>query len=73
MATRKVLAGLMQLLASPEHFAPGLILKVLRTIKHLCMGEARHMDELQRAKALLEAGRRLAGDEEAELCGGVAV
>ena len=52
MATRKVLAGLMQLLASPEHFAPGLILKVLRTIKHLCMGEARHMDELQRAKAI---------------------
>jgi len=52
MATRKVLPGLMQVLASPDEFAPGLILKVLRTIKHLCMGEAAHMDELQRAKAI---------------------
>ena len=26
--------------------------QVLRTIKHLCMGEAAHMDELQRAKAI---------------------
>ena len=52
MATRKVLPGLMQLLASPDEFAPELILKVLRTIKHLCMGEAAQMDELQRAKAI---------------------
>ena len=49
LATRKVLPGL-QLLAAPDEFAP--ILKVLRTIKHLCMGEARHMDELWRAKAI---------------------
>ena len=42
----------MQLLASPDEFAPELILKVLRTVKHLCMGEAAHMDELQRAKAI---------------------
>ena len=52
MATRSVLPGLMQLLASPGEFAPELILKVLRTVKHLCMGEAAHMDELQRAKAI---------------------
>jgi hypothetical protein len=52
MATRTVLPGLMQLLASPDQFSPLLILKVLRTIKHLCMGEARLMDELQRAKAI---------------------
>jgi len=42
----------MQLLASPDEFAPELLLKVLRTIKHLCMGEAAYMDELQRAKAI---------------------
>lgn len=51
MATRKVLPGLMQLLA-PDDFAPELVLKILRTLKHLCMGEASYMDELQRAKAI---------------------
>ena len=52
MATRKVLPGLMQLLAAPDEFAPELQVKILRTIKHLCMGEASYMDELQRAKAI---------------------
>jgi hypothetical protein len=56
IATRKVLPGLMRILASPEEFDSELILRVLRTIKHLCMGgrekAAVHMDELQRAKAI---------------------
>jgi len=47
-----VLPGLMQLLAAPDEFAPELLLKVLRTVKHLCMGEAAYMDELQRARAI---------------------
>ena len=101
MATRRVLPGLMQVLAAPEDFEPTLSLKVaplpppthaplpaavpspsplltqaapaappvplpaadplpscfplapqvLRCLKHLCMGDAKHMDELQRAKA----------------------
>lgn len=42
----------MQILATSEQFAPELVLKVLRSLKHLCMGEAAHMDELQRAKAI---------------------
>ena len=33
-------------------FPDGLVLKILRCLKHLCMGEAAHMDELQRAKAI---------------------
>ena len=31
---------------------PHLTLRVLRCLKHLCMGDAKHMDELQRAKAV---------------------
>ena len=40
-----------QVIAAPGGYTPGLVLKILRTIKHLCMGEAQHLDELQRAKA----------------------
>jgi len=52
IATRKVLPELMQVIESPGGYTPGLVLKILRTIKHLCMGEAQHLDELQRAKAI---------------------
>jgi len=52
MATRKVLPQLMQVIAAPGGFEQGLVVKILRCIKHLCMGEARHMEELQRAKAV---------------------
>ena len=52
MATKRVLPGLMQVLARPAEFSPALILKVLRTIKNLCMGEAAHMDQLQGSRAI---------------------
>jgi len=52
MATRHVLRELLAVIAAPEDFAPGLVLKILRCIKHLCMGEALQLDELQRAKAI---------------------
>ena len=48
----RVLHGLMRVLSSPENFESALTLKVLRCIKHLCMGEAAHMDELQKARAV---------------------
>ena len=48
----RVLHGLMRVLSSPENFESALTLKVLRCVKHLCMGEAAHMDELQKARAV---------------------
>ena len=52
----------LQVLAAPADFAPALTLKLLRTIKHLCMGDAKHMDELQRAKAIPHLVALLKGD-----------
>mmetsp|Transcript_71417 Transcript_71417/g.118681 ORF Transcript_71417/g.118681 Transcript_71417/m.118681 type:complete len:1176 (-) Transcript_71417:366-3893(-) len=52
MATRRVLPELMKVIASPVGFSQGLVLKILRCIKHLCMGDSSHLDELQRAKAI---------------------